>query len=92
VQDAPGACNTHSAVIRAVVSCQTRIFTRFFNGYHPGLSPDLRDGMCSHDSGEKFEQPGEGGPGSSGTPHGCCRNLGLSLVSSSAEQLQSPLQ
>jgi len=42
----------------AVVSCQTRIFTRFFNGYHLGLSPNLRDGMCSHDSGEKFGQLG----------------------------------
>jgi len=41
-----------------VVSCQTRIFSRFFNSYHLGLSPDFRDGMCSHDSGEKFGQPG----------------------------------
>jgi len=32
------------------------------------------------------------GPGSSGIPHGCCRKLGLSPVSSSAEQLKSPLQ
>jgi len=41
-----------------VVRCQTRIFTRFFNGYHLGLSPDLRDGMDSHDSREEFGQPG----------------------------------
>jgi len=42
----------------AVVSCQTQIFTRFFNGNYLGLSPDLRGGMCSHDSGEEFGQPG----------------------------------
>jgi len=47
-------------LIWAVVSCKTRIFTRFFifNDYHPGFSPDLRDGMGSHDSGEEFGQPG----------------------------------
>jgi len=32
------------------------------------------------------------GPGSSGIPHGYCHYLGLLLVSSSAEQLKSPLQ
>ena len=42
----------------AVVSCQTRIFTRFLSGYHLGLSSDLRDGMGSHDSEEEFGQPG----------------------------------
>jgi len=41
----------------AVVSCQTWIFTRFFNGYHLGLSPYLRDGMGSHNSGEEFGPP-----------------------------------
>ena len=41
----------------AVVSCQTRIFTRFYNGYHLGISPDLWDGMSSRDSGEEFGQP-----------------------------------
>jgi len=34
------------------------MFTRFFNGYHLGLSSDLRDGKCGHDYGEEFGQPG----------------------------------
>ena len=78
----------------AIVSCQTLIFTRFFNSYHLGFSPDLWDGMCSHYSWEKTwtARCELWGPGSSGIPYGCCRNLGLSLVSSSAEQLKSPLQ
>ena len=42
----------------AVVGCQTWIFTRFFNGYHLGLSPDLWDRMGSHDSGKEFGQWG----------------------------------
>ena len=48
--------------------------------------PDLRDGVGSHDSGEEFGQLLENfGAQVLQEFHVCCRNLRLSLVSSSAE-------
>ena len=92
----PAVSSSKAPVVRlgGTVSCQTLIFTRFFNGYHLlGIFPDLWGGMVAMILEKNLHsQVRAWGPASSGIPHGCCRSLGLSLVSFSAEQLKSPLQ
>jgi len=47
VQDAPELVTHTQQWDWAVVSCQTRIFNRFFNSYHLSLAPDLQDGAVN---------------------------------------------
>ena len=74
----------------AVVSCQTRIFTRFSTAITLAFLKIFgMEWVATILEKNLDSQVWALGPGSSEIPRGCCRNLGLSLVSPSTEQLKS---
>jgi len=93
VQDVPGAFNTHSAVRLGGIGAKVESLP----GYSTAITLAFLQ-ICGVEwvamilEKNLDRQVRALRPGSSGIPRGHRRNLGLSLVSSSAEQLKSPLQ